>query len=54
MDDLIFDDGSRLRWWGSDCTLDGGCDGNTTPDSMRCENCGSDEYTIPLFTPIKL
>lgn len=32
-------------FWGSDCVR---C-GNTTPESMRCDNCGEDDATIALF-----
>lgn len=38
-----------LTFWGSDCVLDGGCDGNTTPDSMVCDNCKTDEHTVALW-----
>lgn len=34
-----------IEWWGSDCDS---C-GNTTPDSMRCSECKSTEWTRPLF-----
>lgn len=44
---LVTDIGLTL--WGSDCILDGGCGGNTTPDSMVCDGCGSDRHTIALW-----
>lgn len=40
--------GGVLVLWGSDCMA---CEGNTTPDSMTCDNCGSDAATIPLYRP---
>lgn len=40
---------AALRFWGSDCVLEGGCEGNTTPDDMCCDSCGSDEHTVPLY-----
>ena len=38
-------DADEVRWWGSDCV---DC-GNTTPDSMRCDSCGSKQSTRHLF-----
>ncbi len=40
--------GVQLIWWGSDCTVDDGC-GNTTPESMICDECHSDAHTRPLW-----
>ena len=31
--------------WGSDCVS---C-GHATPDSQRCDNCGSTAHTVPLY-----
>lgn len=36
----------ELILWGSDCTS---C-GNTTPESMFCDECGSDAHTVPLYS----
>lgn len=47
--DLMLVGGGRMRWWGSDCVLSGGCDGNATPDSMVCDACGSAEHTVELY-----
>lgn len=38
-------------FWGSDCILPGGCDGNATYGTMRCDECETDEFTIPLYSP---
>jgi hypothetical protein len=35
----------KLVVWGSDCRV---C-GNATPGSQRCDECHSDEHTIPLW-----
>lgn len=32
-------------FWGSDCVR---C-GNTTPESMRCDDCNKDDATVALF-----
>lgn len=40
----------RLVFWGSDCT-GSWCEGNTTPGSMRCSGCGTEDHTIPLYRP---
>lgn len=37
---------SELVFWGSDCLE---CEGNTTPGSMECEDCGSSN-TVALYT----
>lgn len=36
---------TRLIWWGSECL---GC-GNTTPDSMRCDECNHVDTTRALW-----
>lgn len=38
-----------LVFWGSDCVLEGGCEGNATPGSMRCDDCKSAEHTVALW-----
>jgi hypothetical protein len=35
-----------LRFWGSDCTA---CGGNTTPGSMRCDDCARTDKTVALW-----
>lgn len=48
-EDLIeLPDGRLYRFWGSDCAE---C-GNTTPASMRCDQCQSTDHTLRLLIEI--
>lgn len=37
--------GSDMTLWGSECVE---CE-NATPGEMTCDNCGSNEHTVPLY-----